>query len=87
MSYSVIFKKCQELTGFSPLEYFRRIRIKKAAILLVSYNYTVSEAAFEVGFTDSRYFSRLFKEMLGNTPSVFKSQMKEDNLDNFLQQF
>lgn len=86
MSYSVIFKKCQELTGFTPLEYFRRIRIKKSAILLVRYNYTVSEAAFEVGFTDSRYFSRLFKEMLGNTPSVFKSQMKEENLDDFLQQ-
>ncbi|MCS3554213.1 MULTISPECIES: two-component regulator propeller domain-containing protein [unclassified Sphingobacterium] len=87
MSYSVIFKKCQETTGFTPLEYFRRIRIKKAAMLLVRYNYTVSEAAFEVGFTDSRYFSRLFKEMIGNTPSMFKNQIKEEDLDNFLQRF
>lgn len=87
MSYSVIFKKCQEFTGFTPSEYFRRIKIKKAAILLSQYNYAVSEAAFEVGFTDSKYFSKLFKETFGMTPSVFRTKVRPENLEDFLQKF
>lgn len=87
MSYSVIFKRCQETTGFTPLEYFRRIKIKKAATLLVCNNYSVSEAAFEVGFNDSKYFSRLFKEIIGETPSVFKGRVSKDELANFLLKF
>lgn len=87
MSYSVIFKKCQEITGLTPSEYFRKIRLKKAAILLVAYDSPVAEAAFEVGFTDSKYFSRLFKECFGMTPSAFKAQVSKEQLEDFLQKY
>ena len=61
----------QELTGNTPNEYFRIIRLKKAAELLLEGNYNVSEVSYKVGISDPLYFSRCFKTHYGVSPSVY----------------
>lgn len=61
-----------EYIGASPVEYRNKLRIQKAAALLKSGNYTVSEAAEAVGIKDIKYFSKQFKKITGFTPSQYK---------------
>ena len=75
MSYSTIFRKCQELTDKTLVEFFRTLRLKKAAILIVDYGYSASEASFMIGFNDYRYFSKCFKTEFGKSPNKYKKEM------------
>lgn len=54
--------------GKTPIEYLTELRLKYAENLLLSF-YTVEEAASASGFSDSKYFARVFKKKLGRTPS------------------
>ncbi|GAB3662877.1 hypothetical protein GCM10028791_38150 [Echinicola sediminis] len=69
LSSSKLYRKITELTGMSPNEFIRTIRLKKSASLLKTKNYNVSEVANAVGFNDPLYFSRRFKEQFGYAPS------------------
>ncbi|UXX79812.1 ATP-binding protein [Reichenbachiella carrageenanivorans] len=69
LSSSKLYRKITELTDMSPNEFIRTIRLKKAAFLLKSKNYNVSEVANTVGFNDPLYFSRRFKKQFGYSPS------------------
>jgi len=62
----------QECKGMSPVEYRNRLRIRKAAELLKSGRYTVSEAADQVGIRDISYLGKLFRRYTGLNPGVFK---------------
>ena len=64
MSYSAIYRKFQGLTGKKIVDFVRTMRLKKAAVLISDCNYSVSEAAFLVGFNDPKYFSKCFKKSL-----------------------
>lgn len=55
--------------GISPLNYINEIRLKKAKNLLETGEYSVLEAATEVGFSDLNHFGRLFRKKYGCTPS------------------
>ncbi|MFV0566649.1 MAG: ATP-binding protein, partial [Flavobacteriaceae bacterium] len=69
MSYSGIYRKCHDLTGKTPVELLRKLKLSKAAVLILKNNYNVSEAAFMVGYKDSKYFTKSFKDEFGKTPS------------------
>jgi signal transduction histidine kinase/DNA-binding response OmpR family regulator len=69
LSSSKLYRKITDLTGMSPNEFIRTIRLKKSASLLKTKNYNVSEVANAVGFNDPLYFSRRFKEQFGYAPS------------------
>jgi len=71
---TVFYKKLKMLTGCSPNEYLRIIRLKKAAEMINESNLTIAEIAYQVGFNDPLYFSRCFKEQFGITPTHFKRQ-------------
>jgi len=71
-SRTVLYNKIKGLTGLSPIEFTRKIKLNIAADLLKK-GYNVSEVAYNTGFTDPKYFSRLFKEQFGFPPSKFKS--------------
>ncbi|MBQ4136955.1 MAG: helix-turn-helix transcriptional regulator [Clostridia bacterium] len=67
------FRKCfHEYSGTSPIKYKNALRAKKAAELLETGEYTVSEAAYTVGFDDLAYFNRVFKKAYGRNPKNFK---------------
>lgn len=71
MSRTVFYNKVKSLTGKGPLDFVRQIRFKIAADMLRK-GYNVSEAAFEIGYSDVKYFSKLFKQIFGYTPSQEK---------------
>lgn len=58
--------------GMPPVDYRNRLRIQKAANLLLSRQYTVAEAAEQVGIRDIKYFSKLFKRYMGMPPGALK---------------
>jgi len=68
---TLFFKKIKYLTGYSPSELIRFRRMKKAAELLKTYKYNVSEVSYMVGINDPFYFSKCFKTQYGCSPSKY----------------
>ena len=72
MSRSTFYRKLKAVTGMSGNEFIRTARLNYAAKLLESGNYSVTEAAFEAGFNDIKYFRKRFNDQFGTTPSEYK---------------
>lgn len=70
---TIFYKKVRGTTGYTPNEYIRVIRLRKAAELLKEGEKNVSEVAYAVGFDNPYYFSKCFKEQLGMPPSQYRS--------------
>ena len=64
----------KEKMGISPYAYFQRIRMQRAAELLVFSRDSVAEVASKVGFKDALYFSKAFKKVYGSSPSEFRER-------------
>lgn len=71
MGRTIFYRKVRGVTGYSPSEYIRVMRMKKAAELLAEGEYTVSEVAYKVGMNDPFYFSKCFKMQFGVAPSAY----------------
>lgn len=69
---TVFYRKVRGLTGYSPNEYIRIIRMKKAAELLLEDRLTVSEISYKVGINDPLYFSKCFKQQFSVAPTVYR---------------
>lgn len=77
LSSSMLYRRIKAMTGASPNEFVRDIRMKRAAQLLETNAYTVSEISYKVGFIDMHYFSTSFKKAYGMTPSEYKQSRKQ----------
>ncbi len=66
-----LYRKIKSLTNYAPNELLRMARLKRAASLLASSDLTVSEIAYEVGFTSPSYFAKCYKEEFGESPTDF----------------
>lgn len=71
--YSYLFKKN---TGYSPINYFLRLKIQKACTYLDISDCPINEIAELLGFKDPFYFSRLFHKIMGMSPSDYKKKQK-----------
>lgn len=71
---SSFFSKVKSLTGYSPNEYVRILRFKKATELLITTNLKISEIAFQIGMNDPLYFSRSFKNLTGKSPMQYRKE-------------
>jgi signal transduction histidine kinase/ligand-binding sensor domain-containing protein/DNA-binding response OmpR family regulator len=71
ISRAHLYKKIIALTGKSPLEFIRTIRLQQAAQLLEKSQLTVAEIAYQVGFNNPKYFARYFKEQYHVLPSAY----------------
>jgi len=67
-----IFKKA---TGINFTDYLARVRTERAKNLLLNPNLRVSEIAYEVGFQSLTHFNRVFKRILGQSPTEYRSQL------------
>ncbi len=75
ISRSQLHNKLKALTGLSTSHYIRQFRLAEAKKLLKeNTELNISEVAFEVGFKDPKYFSKLFKDKFGMSPSEFNSK-------------
>ncbi len=74
VSRSTLFNKMNSIIGVSAARYIKNIRIERAKKLLAKTSMTIFEVASEVGFTESQYFSTVFKQETGQTPSQYRAQ-------------
>lgn len=72
MSRASLYRKLKAITDFSINEYIRNLKIERAADMIKYQKYSVSQAAYEVGFNDTKYFRKIFKDRYGENPSSFK---------------
>jgi AraC-like DNA-binding protein len=71
ISSKQIYRRIKQLTGLSPVDYIRSIRLKKAAMLLSQQKFTVAEVMYLVGFSNYSYFSKCFQAKYGSTPKQY----------------
>ncbi len=76
-SKSTLHRKLKSLTGLSPGEFIRNIRMKHAVQMLSNNIGNISEIAYAVGFNDPKYFSRCFKSEFGMTPKDWVEKNKK----------
>jgi ligand-binding sensor domain-containing protein/AraC-like DNA-binding protein len=72
MSQSTCFRKIKALTGRSPVEFIRNIRLKHACRMLKDKSSSISDIAYSVGFSDPKYFTACFKDEFGMTPTEYQ---------------
>ena len=75
MSAFYFCKTFKRVTGINFTDYLSRVRIEKAKNLLLNPNLRVSEIAFEVGFQSLTHFNRVFKKLLGQSPTDYRAQL------------
>ena len=72
MSMKPLFQKVREITGKTPAEVVRDLRLKHACILLQRTNINMSELANHIGFATGEHFINIFKERFGMSPSEYR---------------
>lgn len=79
MSRPVLYRKIKAITNMSIFDFINNYRLNKAAMILKSGHFNISEIAFQVGFADPKYFSKAFRKKFGTTPTEYLSEMKEEH--------
>lgn len=75
ISESRLIRLFKKNTGKTPIEYVNQVKINHAKDLLSNTAKTVKETAFELGFRDEFYFSRLFKKLEGSSPRNYRTKI------------
>lgn len=70
------YRKIKALTNYSPVELMRNLRLRQARQLLMSSEKSVSEIAYEVGFSTPAYFTKCYREAYGETPTETRGKVK-----------
>jgi len=81
MSRVSLYKKVLMLTGKSPVDFIRSIRLKKAVYLLETSQMTISQVGYEVGFNSPKYFTKAFKDEYNIPPSTYVSSIRQQKLE------
>lgn len=76
VSRSVFFKKLKSLTGLAPIEFIKEMRVKRAAQLIETGEFNMTQISYMVGINDPRYFSKCFKQRFGMTPTEYREKQK-----------
>ena len=79
MSKSTLRRKLLAITGRTPQDFVRVVRMKRACAMLAGRRMTVAEVAYAVGFANPKYFSKCFKEEFGVTPTEYCERLKKAN--------
>lgn len=69
-----LYRKVKALTGLSPVELLRQMRLQRGYVLLQTTNKTVNEIAYEVGYGTPGYFSKCFKQQFGKYPMDVRAE-------------
>ncbi|MGE5521067.1 MAG: ATP-binding protein, partial [Candidatus Dadabacteria bacterium] len=76
MSRSSLYSKLLELTGQTPVEYIRSVKLDKAAVLLEKSTMNIAQVAYSVGFSTPNYFAKSFKAKFNMLPSEYINKKK-----------
>jgi signal transduction histidine kinase/ligand-binding sensor domain-containing protein/DNA-binding response OmpR family regulator len=80
MNRVTLYRKILSITGKTPIEFIRSIRLKRAAQLLEKSGLSISEIAYEVGFNNPKNFTKLFKEEFNVLPSQYVARKKNEDI-------
>ena len=69
-----LYRKVKAITGLTPVELLRQMRLQQGYVLLATTNKTVQEIAYEVGFGTPGYFSKCFRQQYGKYPTELRSE-------------
>jgi len=75
MSSSSLYRRLKAMTGSSTAEFIRSIRIKRAGQLLADKERTITEIAYDVGFSDAKHFRTVFQKHFGCSPSEYRGKL------------
>lgn len=75
LGHSQFYRKIKALTNYTPVELVRRLRLKHARRLLLSTDKTISEIAYEVGFSSPAYFTKCYRSAFGETPTELRDNL------------
>ncbi len=78
MSRANLYKRMVAITGQSPVEFIRKIRLQRAAQYLEKSQLTVAEIAYKVGFNSTKYFTKYFKREFNTLPSTYAVGRKKE---------
>lgn len=87
MSYSVVYRRCNEVTGKTLVEFVRTLKLRRAAVLILNNGYNISEASYMVGYKDSKYFTKCFKDEFSITPFNMKKEKNSNGLEETLSKY
>lgn len=76
MSTRTMNRRFKHANGNTPVQYLRDIRMRNARELLKTSNISISDIAARVGYQDTAYFSALFRQQLGRTPSAYRAMVR-----------
>ena len=76
VSKSVLFTKVKAWTDFTPKQFIKYIRLKRAATFLEQGKMTINQISGKVGFKNQKYFSKIFKSQFGKTPKEYKESFQ-----------
>ena len=82
MSRVQLYRKIKALLGYSVSDYIKQVRLKKASFLLLESDLTISEVAYEVGFSSPAYFSTAFKQMYQVSPKKYQQRKTNKKKDS-----
>jgi AraC-like DNA-binding protein len=74
MSSSSLLRAFKRSLGITPIAYITRLRVARAKELLRDRSLNITEVAFHVGFTDSNYFARQFRQVTGRSPRAYRRE-------------
>ena len=72
-----LHRKMKELTGQTPHDFIRNIRLKQAANLLTNQNVNITEVMYACGFNNAAFFSTIFKKFYGMSPREYMNERRE----------
>jgi len=77
MSRTQLYRKSISILGESPIDFINNYKLQKAATYLKTTSKNISEIAYDVGFSDARYFSKCFSKLFGKTPTQYSKEYKK----------
>lgn len=77
LSRTAYYKRMKSITGLSPIDFIKQMRIREALKLLDDGKLPVADIAYKVGFSDPKYFSKCFKAEMDMTPTQYLSSRKQ----------
>jgi signal transduction histidine kinase/DNA-binding response OmpR family regulator/ABC-type uncharacterized transport system substrate-binding protein len=75
LGHSQFYRKIKSLTNYTPVELMRQLRLKQARQLLTTTSKSISEIAYEVGFSSPAYFTKCYRQAFGETPSDLRDNL------------
>lgn len=72
---SQFYRKIKSLTNYAPVELIRLLRLQRGRALLTTTDKTISEIAYEIGFSTPSYFTKCYRDAYGETPTDVRSRL------------